>query len=162
MKIREEQDRDHIAVRAVVEAAFGQPSEAVLVDALRREGAAEISLVACHGVDVVGHIMLSKMAAPPRALGLGPLSVLPGHQGMAVGSSLVRDSLSRAKSRGWEAVFVLGDPAYYGRFGFRADAAKGFASPYAGPYFMVLELVEGALQGKSGKVAYASAFAKLG
>ena len=105
--------------------------------------------------------MLSKMIAPIRALALAPVSVVPSHQGKGIGSRLIRESLKFAKARSWEAVFVLGDPDYYSRFGFRIDIAEAFNSSYAGPYFMVLELVEKALEGKSGDVIYASAFAVL-
>lgn len=148
-------------MRAVIEAAFGQPAEADLVDALRRDGDVEISLVAVEGEAVVGQVLLSKMTAPVRALGLAPVSVLPSHQGKGVGVRLIQESLTLAKNKGWEAVFLLGDPAYYSRFGFRTDIAEAFTSPYAGPYFMALELVEGVLAGKDGDVGYAGAFAAL-
>lgn len=161
MDVREEIDSDHDAVRMVVEAAFGQPSEAALVDALRHDGDAEISLVEVEGDTVIGHILLSGMTAPVRALGLAPVSVTSDHQGGGVGSRLIRDGLKLAKTRGWEAVFLLGEPGYYSRFGFRADIAEAFASPYAGPYFIALELVGGALSGNGGEVAYARAFAAL-
>lgn len=161
MDVREEIASDHDAVRAVIEAAFGQPAEADLADALRRDGDVEISLVTVEGDAVVGQILLSKMTAPVRALGLAPVSVLPSHQGKGVGVRLIQESLTLAKNKGWEAVFLLGDPAYYSRFGFRTDIAEAFASPYAGPYFMALELEEGALAGKNGDVGYAGAFAAL-
>ena len=162
MDVRAELTSDHDAVHTVVEAAFGQPAEADLVDALRRDGDVEISLVAVEGDAVIGHILLSRMAAPVRALGLAPVSVLPGHQGKGVGSKLIQESLTLAKADGWEAVFLLGDPAYYSRFGFRTDIAESFASPYAGPYFMALELADGALVGKAGDVGYPRAFAAMG
>jgi len=63
---------------------------------------------------------------------------------------------------GWGAVFVLGNPAYYGRFGFNAGDASGFTSPYAGLHFMVLALARGGLPMLRGRVEYAAAFAKLG
>ena len=74
---------------------------------------------------------------------------------------MIRESLKLAKGKSWEAVFLLGEPDYYSRFGFRVDIARAFASPYAGPYFMALELAESALEGKSGDVAYAPAFDSL-
>ncbi|MDJ0951427.1 MAG: N-acetyltransferase [Alphaproteobacteria bacterium] len=161
MDVRDEGDADHGAVRAVVRAAFGQPAETDLVDALRRDGDAVIALVAvCDGA-IVGHIMLSRMTAPVRALGLAPVAVLPDQQGQGIGSRLIRESLNRAAAQGWAAVFVVGEPGYYARFGFRADLADRFASPYAGPHFMALELVDGALEGKSGAVAFSPAFAAL-
>ena len=161
MDIRDEKYEDHHRVRALIEAAFGQSTEADLVDALRREGDAEIALVAIDGGEIVGHVMLSSMVAPARALGLAPVSVLPSYQGKGIGATLIQEGLRQAKARGWEAVFVVGRPEYYARFGFRTDIAKAFASPYAGPHFMALELVEGVLQGKCGKVAYAPAFAAV-
>lgn len=161
MDVREEIATDYDAVRTVIEAAFGQPAEADLVDALRRDGDAEISLVAVEGDAIVGQILLSRMTAPVRALGLAPVSVMPSHQGIGVGSKLIQESLALAKAKGWEAVFLLGDPGYYSRFGFRTDTAEVFTSPYAGPYFMALELVDGALTDKDGDVGYARAFAAL-
>jgi putative acetyltransferase len=56
---------------------------------------------------------------------------------------------------------VLGDPAYYRRFGFDADAARGFESPYADPYFLVLALGSAGLSARSGRVDYAPAFRDL-
>ncbi|MDH3737635.1 MAG: N-acetyltransferase [Alphaproteobacteria bacterium] len=161
MEIREEIVADHEAVRAVHNSAFGQSTEATLVDALRRDGDAEISLVAVVGDAVIGHIMLSRLTAPVRALALAPVAVAPSHQNNGVGSKLILESLKRAKAQGWEAVFVLGEPAYYSRFGFSADIAQAFISPYAGPYFMALELVDDALVGKGEAVGYAQAFSAL-
>ena len=65
------------------------------------------------------------------------------------------------RADGWEAVFVLGDPAYYERFGFSVAAAAGFASPYAGPYFMALGLNDGIIAPRTGRLAYARAFQDL-
>ena len=56
--------------------------------------------------------------------------------------------MARAREGGWAAAFVLGDPAYYGRFGFRADAARGYASPYAGEHFLALPLGPEPLSGR--------------
>ena len=65
-----------------------------------------------------------------------------------------------ARVGGWLSVFVLGSPDYYGRFGFSADAAGGFDSPWAGPHFMAIELVPGVL-GAGGTAAYHPAFDEL-
>jgi putative acetyltransferase len=98
------------------------------------------------------------MSAPFHALGLAPLSVLPQWQRRGIGSALVKSAVQRARARECRAIFVLGDPDYYGRFGFRTDLAAGFSSPYAGPHFMVLPL-GGALPVVRGRVEYAAAFA---
>ena len=86
----------------------------------------------------------------------------PERQRCGVGSLLIRDDLSRCEVGGWAAVFVLGNPAYYGRFGSRADRASGFESPYVGPHFMALALGRGEWPADRGKLRYAHAFAALG
>ncbi len=161
MIIRPEEPADRSAVCAVIEAAFPTPAEAQLVDQLRADGDAEISLVAVDDDVVVGHVMFSRMTAEFRALGLGPVAVLPTRQRSGVGSLLVKRGLARAGADRWKMVFVLGDPAYYRRFGFDPTLASGFASPYAGPHLMALGLAR-PLPRLSGKIDYAPAFAALG
>ncbi len=161
MIIRTEQQDDEPVVVTVVEQAFKQADEARLVGQLRADGDTVISLVAVVGNVVVGHVMFSRMVAPFRALGLAPVSVVPQYQRRGIGRSLVEEGLKQAREQGWEAVFVLGDPAYYERFGFRVDLARGFSSPYAGPHFMALSLGAN-LPASSGKIDYAPAFASLG
>jgi putative acetyltransferase len=160
MMVRDEATADHATVRQVVQAAFGRPDEADLVDRLRREGDAVLSLVAIDDSEIAGHAMFSRMIAPFRAVGLAPIAVLPGQQGRGVGGMLVREGLDRARLQGWEGVFVLGDPVYYRRFGFDSALAAGFISPYAGPSLMAVALGAG-LSARSGPIAYAPAFALL-
>jgi putative acetyltransferase len=59
-----------------------------------------------------------------------------------------------------EIVFVLGNPALYGRFGFSAEDARPFASRYAGPHFMARRLSAGAP--RRGRLRYPAAFDELG
>ena len=158
--IRTETEDDEPAVATVVHRAFGQLDEARLVSRLRTDGDVAISLVAVAAAEIVGHIMLSEMVAPFRALGLAPLYVAPEHQRKGIGRSLVQEALKQAREQGWDAVFVLGDPGYYERFGFQVDLARGFSSPYAGPHFMTLPLGL-RLPTTSGKIDYAPAFASL-
>jgi len=155
--VRPEQAGDIEAIDDVVIRAFGREDEARLVDRLRRDGDATISLVAVAGDAIVGHVLLSPMSAPFRALGLAPVSVAPKHQRQGVGAALIDAAVAQARQGAWVAIFVLGDPIYYGRFGFRPDLAAGFSSPYPGPHFMVLPLT-GVLPVASGKVSYAAAF----
>jgi putative acetyltransferase len=157
--IRAEHPADRAAIHAVVAAAFGQPDEADLVDSLRYGGHAVVSLVAEEDSGVVGHVMLSAMQAPFRALGLAPVSVTPDRQSAGVGSALIIEAIRLAREASYAAVFVLGDQAYYSRFGFDVDAATGFASPYAGAHFAVLALEP--LPVTTGAVAYAPAFEPL-
>ena len=167
MAVRPATGEDAEAIRAVHLAAFSTSAEADLVDRLHQDYDSEISLVAEQAGEIVGHVMLSRMGASAdsrafRALGLGPVGVLPGTRGSGVGSELVRAALAVAATLGEEVVFVLGEPEYYSRFGFSAEAAAPFASPYSGPYFMALWLRPPSAQPASGSAAYAPAFDALG
>lgn len=161
VRVRDEASADRTAIREVVSAAFGRPDEADLVAALRHAGDVAISLVATEPEKIVAHLVLSRMRAPFRALGLGPVSVLPARQGQGIGSRLIRAGLARAVRDGWQGVFVLGEPGFYGRFGFDAALAAGFASPYAGPYLMAWTPYDG-LPVAKGRIDYPPAFADLG
>lgn len=158
--VRDEQPLDRKAVYDVVEAAFGQSAEAELVEELRECGDSAISLVADDGGRIVGHVLLSKVGASFPALALAPVSVIPTSQRKGIGSALVNGAVNRARSEGWAAIFVLGDPVYYERFGFDRNAAAGFASPYAGGHFMMLKLSPSLII-TTGELHYPSAFAAL-
>lgn len=155
-----EQSTDCTALRSVHEAAFGRVAEADLVDELRKGGWAEISLVAKVAGGVIGHVLFSRLDAPVRALALAPVAVRPERQRSGIGSKLIRAGLTLAAARGWEAVFVLGDPAFYQRFGFSLGLARGYESPYAGDYFMAL-MLRGQPACCSGVVRYPPPFADL-
>lgn len=158
-RVRAEQPGDQAAIHAVIAAAFGQMDEADLVDALRDAGDAVVSLVSEEDGRIVGHVMLSTMRAPFRALGLAPVSVVPERQGAGLGSGLINEAIRLAREAGYAAIFVLGDQAYYSRFGFDIEAAAEFASPYAGSHFAVLALEP--LSAMTGAVDYAPAFGAL-
>jgi putative acetyltransferase len=158
--IRNEEPHDIPGARKIVEEAFGQPAEANLVDRLRIDGESIICAVAVDAGHIVGHIMFSRMTAPFRALGLAPVAVMPSRQRNGIGSQLIRWGLAQAATNGWQGVFVLGDPKFYGKFGFSAELASGFDSPYAGEHFMALAL-NGVFPATSGKVEYADAFKAL-
>jgi putative acetyltransferase len=160
MNIREENSEDRNAVYQVVASAFGQLAEAKLVGELREAGDSVVSLVAEEDGQIVGHVLLSKMDAPFPALALAPVSVIPTRQRSGIGSALIRSAVNRARSEGWAAVFVLGDPKYYERFGFDREAAAGFTSVYAGDHFMVLTL-SSPLPATTGELHHAPAFRAL-
>lgn len=91
---------------------------------------------------------------------LAPLAVAPERQRQGIGAALVAAALAAAAGGGWRAVFVLGDPAYYRRFGFDAALAAGFDSPYAGPHLMARPL-GGPLPARGGPIRHAPAFAAI-
>ncbi|HEY4008516.1 MAG TPA: N-acetyltransferase [Acidobacteriaceae bacterium] len=159
--IRDERQADWTAVRRLVSSAFGRSDEADLVEKLRAAGDAVVSLVAEEDGQIVGHILLSRMDAPFSALALAPVSVTPARQRSGIGSALVAAGIARARNEGWAAVFVLGEPEFYARFGFDQEAAAGFTSPYAGPYLMMLRL-SASLTATTGELRHAPAFSALG
>jgi putative acetyltransferase len=160
--LRPETAADAEAIDAVVRAAFERAGEAAIVERLRRDGALVLSLVACVDGVVVGHVALSPVViagAAGRALGLGPLAVVPALQRCAIGARLVEEALASARASGAGAVVVLGDPAYYTRFGFVAAARHRLHFPAApDDAFMAAEMVPGALAEACGVVRYHDAF----
>lgn len=165
MQIRLSRAADSQAIRDVHLRAFPTRMEADLVDQLVADGDALVSIVA-QDDGIVGHVLLSRMnvVADGRALdaqGLGPVAVVPNHQRGGIGSALIEAAVREAKSAGTQMLFLLGEPGFYGRFGFTAAAAKPFESPYAGPYFQALALVD-LPPVRSGIAKYAKAFDGLG
>jgi len=113
--IRSEREGDRKRIRQVNEAAFGQPAEADLVDALHSSGAAEISLVAEADGQIVGHILFSPVSIAEareslKNAGLAPMAVLPPYQRRGIGSLLVKQGLEDCRKAGIQAVVVLGHP----------------------------------------------------
>lgn len=159
--IRHARPADQPAIRAIVEAAFGQPDEADLVEQLRADGDVMFELVEEDAGEVVGHILYSRLWADSVNLyaALAPLAVRPDRQRDGVGKRLTAASIEAAKEFGAQAVIVLGHPEYYPKFGFTTDAAAKVKSPYSGsPAFMALALEAGALD-EPVLVAYPNAFA---
>src|SRR5262245_38064758 len=117
--IRPERAGDEAAIRAVHRSAFPADAEARLVDRLRANGKARVSLVAEADGLVVGHVLFSPVTVEGRStcvgLGLAPLAVAPDHQRRGVGSALVREGLAACRRQGCGFVVVLGHPAYYPR-----------------------------------------------
>lgn len=164
--VREETLADTAAVRDVVTAAFGQPGEAGLVDSIRANGRAVISLVAEEDGVVVGHILFSPVTleeGTARVLGLAPLSVAREHQRRGIGGELMRAGLARARELEYEAVVLLGHPEYYPRFGFVPASQFGLHCEYDAPAdaFMAIELRPGGLAGTRGLAKYCEDFAAL-
>jgi putative acetyltransferase len=149
---------DHAAVRSLLQAAFPSAAEADLVEALRTDGAMLCELVDEAEGAIDGYLAASAMQAPAGTAGLGPVAVSTAAQGLGKGSALIRAALSRLHEGGSRAVFVLGEPGFYGRFGFSVRIAEAFASPYPKAFMMALELTPGALSGLTGRLRYARPF----
>lgn len=165
LPVRRAGPADASAIRQIHLAAFPTPAEADLVERLERDRDSIVSLVAEQDGRPAGHILLSRMRVAEdgrdwRALGLGPVAVLPDLQRKGLGSALIRAALAEAKEAGEELVFLVGDPAYYRRFGFAAETAAPFDSPYAGSHLMALALSDSPLPVR-GRADYPPAFAAL-
>jgi len=163
LDVRPATNADHAAIRAVETAAFGQPLEAGLVDALRRDGDVVLELVATSGDALVGHVLFSRLivednATPFAAVALAPLAVAPGRQRQGIGAALIAEAHARLRAAGERLSLVLGDYAYYGRFGYGHARAAGFDSAYQGEALQALAWGAAPL---SGRLVYARAFAEL-
>ncbi|WP_166041993.1 N-acetyltransferase [Sphingosinicella sp. YJ22] len=163
--VRPAADEDADAIRAVLLAAFPSAAEADLVEQLAADGDLALSFVAAVDGKLVGHIAFSRMTATADgdgipALGLAPVAVAPSHQKRGIAGRLIERGLAAANGRGAAIVFVVGDPDYYGRLGFRCESAAPFASPYAGPHFMA-QWLSSPRAPASGQADYAPAFGRL-
>lgn len=124
--IRNEHPEDIEGIARLTEAAFATAehsshTEHFIVDALRRAGQLSVSLVAVEGERLVGHVALSPVTLSSGVggwYGLGPISVLPARQGKGIGAALMEAALAQLRHIGGAGCVVLGDPGYYGRFGF--------------------------------------------
>ena len=131
--IRAEEAVDHAAIRDLVADAFGRAEEAVLVERLRSEHPAGFgpALVAEVAGQIVGYVCCSQMrideAPGMTLLGLGPIAVLPSRQMMGIGSALVR----RVQDLATVPVALVGEPAWYSRFGFVPAEPLGTRSQWA-------------------------------
>ena len=134
LEIRDSTPSDLQQIESLYPKAFPDEDLLPVVRALLKEAAGVLSLVAREGTGVVGHVIFTDCRVAGSGLRvamLAPLGVVPDHQRQGVGGRLVRTGLQRLKDAGTDRVFVLGDPNYYGRFGFRAD--DRVAPPYPLP-----------------------------
>lgn len=163
--VRPEQPEDVHAIGYVTEQAFrssphSSQTEHFIVAALRRASALSVSLVAVRGPELVGHIAFSPVCIADGSTGwygLGPVSVLPEYQGRGVGSELVKRGLESLKAMGAAGCVVLGEPEFYGRFGFVSQSDYIFEG-VPQEYFQVLAFGGSA----AGTVTYHDAFNATG
>ncbi|WP_404947171.1 GNAT family N-acetyltransferase [Rhizorhabdus wittichii] len=160
--MRDERDGDAAAIAALTTRAFAlaehaSGTEAAIVDALRAAGALTLSLVAAEDGAIVGHVALSPVRIDGAAggwFGLGPLSVDPARQRRGIGAGLVEAAIARLRASGAAGCVLLGDPAYYRRFGFTSDPTLHYGDTPS-PYFQNLPLAGPAARGQ---VSYHPAF----
>ncbi|MFF9350636.1 GNAT family N-acetyltransferase [Streptomyces sp. NPDC014734] len=162
---RPETDADAAAVHAVNAAAFPTPAEADLVDALRADPAARLpglGYVARAGADggVAAYALLTRCrVGDAPALALAPVATVPEHQRKGAGRAVVRAALDAARLCGESLVLVLGDPAYYTRFGFVPASRYGIRPAFDVPDGAMMALVlDESAQVPSGTIHYPAAF----
>lgn len=162
ISIRAERPGDEAAIRAITAVAFaGNPfsdgSEPDIVEALREDGDLALSLVAQADGELVGHVAFSPVnieGGEDGWFGLGPVSVHPDFQRQGIGMRLIEAGIAELRLRAARGVVLVGDPAYYTRFGFEGEPRLIY--PRAGGEFLQRLILAGS--GTSGVVRYAHAF----
>ena len=163
--IRPEQPGDEDGIRRVLEAAFPTKDEAKLVDRLRDNGRAWVSLVAEWDTLIVGHILFSPITLDPpddslTGVGLCPLGVMPVHQNKGIGTRLINEAIALCREAGYSFIVVMGEPSYYKRFGFETAQLKGIRNEYSAiEIFLVMELKTGSLKRRGVLARFSPEFA---
>ena len=165
IKIRDEIATDVPAREALLDQCLGERRTAKSSERLRegRLPAPGLALTAEHQGEIVGTVRLWPVEANGRpALLLGPLAVKSDLQGAGIGKALMREAIWRAACRGHGAILLVGDAAYYERFGFstRKMAKLAMPGPFERERFLGLELRDGALTGAAGTLVATGAFAE--
>ncbi|MEO1657972.1 MAG: N-acetyltransferase [Pseudomonadota bacterium] len=164
LEIRPETHGDAEAITTLTERAFASMpysdgSEPRIIAALRAAGELTLSLVAISEGKLLGQITFSPVTVDglhDQWFGLGPVSVAPEHQRSGVGSALINEGLAQMKSAGAKGIVLVGDPAYYGRFGFEGDVGLIYPGVES-RYVQGLTIVPPERQGT---VRYSDAFEK--
>ena len=157
LTLRAERAGDIPARERLLDDAFGPARFAKTSEALRagRLPAERLALSAIDGGELVGTVRLWSVACGETpALLLGPLAVAASHRALGVGGALMRHAIAQAQALGHGAILLVGDEAYYRRFGFSAAPTRALDLP--GPVdrarFLALELRPGALASAQGLV----------
>ena len=160
--IREAQESDLEEVFNLIHSAFGNRAESDLVKQLISDGDVLINLLVESLDIIIGNVVVSKITMEPDiglfCGGVAPVSVVPDQQSSGVGSKLMTAAINESKKMVIDALFLLGDPNYYKRFGFIVSKLK---NDYSVEHFQELELTEGCLVNIKSKVTYANAFLNL-
>ncbi len=167
MLIRTEAPADILAVDQLLKSAFETEAEANLVMRLRENGHRTLSLVASSDEgDVAGYVLFSPVTINGEDRnwqGLAPLAVKEEFRGQGIAKRLIEEAFSSLLELGYPACVVLGDPAYYGRFGFEASEQHGMHCQWDVPKgaFQVIQLRSGEFEGQSGLIEYCPEFTQL-
>lgn len=131
MLLKNEQHKDIERISQIQYAAFkdhpihaagAEPVEHLIVERLRKANALTLSILAEEKGEAVGHIAISPAVVGRSSQGwylLGPVGVMPQHQGKGIGSTLIHEALGRMGNMGADGIVLVGDPAFYKRFGFK-------------------------------------------
>ena len=142
--------QDYAEIERLLQVAFGGPGEAELVVLLRKNGDMILELAAVRDAQIVGCIAFSRAwieadAERVPVACLAPVAVDPTCQSKGIGAELVRRGLAMLARMQETVVFVLGEPAYYSRFGFVSKVALNYPSPFskaAGDAHMIRQSVD--------------------
>ncbi len=167
--IRPATGHDVAAIDALLRTSFARPGEANLVRDLCIAGdmvlmftARDEDTGALAGAIAFSRMDVSVAGKPISAVALAPIAVAPAYRDQGVAEALIQAGIDRLEQEGVVLCFALGEPAFYSRFGFDADFARNFTSPYAGDYLMALPLQGGLMPcGVRQHAHHAPAFAKL-
>lgn len=160
MNVRLEQSSDAAAIFALTQAAFAEMpfsngTEGPIINALRRDGDLTVSLVAEENGTLIGHIAFSPVTVSgerDKLYGLGPVSAAPDRQRQGIGSALIRKGMAHLPNA--KAIFLIGDPGYYSRFGFLGDI--GLTHGDVPSAYVQALFLDG--QSRTGEIQYAPGF----
>ncbi|ABJ71673.1 GNAT family N-acetyltransferase [Lactococcus cremoris] len=163
---------DYKEVAELIRESFSQSehgygNEAELVDKIRNEEGyiKDLEIVAFEDGKITGHGLLSEVSIVNQSqsfkgLVLAPLDVLPAYQGKGIGAAILLELEKRAKILDYSFISILGHESYYPRFGYVPASQYQIQAPFEVPNenFMIKELIDGRLEGKSGVIQYSEAF----
>lgn len=166
MLIRTEAPADILAIDRLLKRVYPTDQEARLVMSLRENSNLTLALVACNDDgDVIGYVMFSPVSLEGELgywQGLAPLAVDPDYQQQGIGTQLVEQGLESLADFSYPVCVVLGEPDFYGRFGFKPAEPLGFQCHWDVPEgaFQICEIIPDTLTG-TGLIHYAPEFALL-
>ena len=160
--IREAQEPDLEEIFNLIHTSFANKAESDLVRQLILDKDLLINIIFESSDTILGNVVVSKVTMEPDiglfCGGVAPLSVLPEHQSYGIGSKLIKAAIKNSEKMEMDALFLLGDPNYYERFGFNVSKLQ---SDYKAEHFQELELTKDCLVNVKSEVIYASAFLSL-